>query len=144
MARMSKEEIARREGIAYACRLAKEKGLDALEKDMRDRGVTDCPVGLDSKDMEKFVENVKNNVMDTFLIMTACTLQDEFGFGEKRISRFIGRFHSKAECIAEGYATWADMQEQLKDELKIELEIRKNEKDVLIRKKTRKRNRPST
>ena len=34
MARMSKEEQARREGMAYALRLAREKGLDALEADL--------------------------------------------------------------------------------------------------------------
>ena len=33
MARMSKEEQARREGMAYALRFAREKGLDALEAD---------------------------------------------------------------------------------------------------------------
>ena len=34
MARMSKEEQARREGMAYALRFAREKGLDALEADL--------------------------------------------------------------------------------------------------------------
>lgn len=37
MARMSKEEQARREGMAYALRFAREKGLDALEADLKMR-----------------------------------------------------------------------------------------------------------
>lgn len=34
----SKEEIARREGMSYAFRYAKEHGLDGLEKELKYRG----------------------------------------------------------------------------------------------------------
>ena len=44
MARMSKEEQARREGMAYALRLAREKGLDALEADLKMRNAIDLPL----------------------------------------------------------------------------------------------------
>lgn len=37
MAKLSKEEMARREGMAYALRIAKEKGIDALEEDLKMR-----------------------------------------------------------------------------------------------------------
>ena len=133
MARMSKEEIARREGIAYACRLAKEKGLSALEKDMKDRGITDCPVGVSKADMDAFVGNVKANVLDTVMILAACTLQDDFGYGRKRIERFIKGFEGRADEIVGGYATWDDFREQLLDDLKIDLGIRLNDKDVMVR-----------
>ncbi len=43
MARMSKEEQARREGMAYALRFAREKGLDALEADLKMRNAIDLP-----------------------------------------------------------------------------------------------------
>ena len=42
MARMSKEEQAKREGMAYALRLAREKGLDALEADLKMRNPNGC------------------------------------------------------------------------------------------------------
>lgn len=51
MAKMSKEEQARREGIAYAYRVAKEKGVEGLALDIKKRGITDCPVGISNKDM---------------------------------------------------------------------------------------------
>lgn len=35
MARIDKEEQARREGMAYALLIAKEKGIDALEEDLK-------------------------------------------------------------------------------------------------------------
>lgn len=134
MAKMSKEEQARREGIAYAYRVAKEKGVEGLALDIKNRGITDCPVGISNKDMEKFVENVKFNTMDTVLIVVACTLQDEFGFGKKRIDRFIKRFNLKAAVLDEGYATWDDFKEQLVSELNLHLTIRNNDKDVIVEK----------
>lgn len=39
----SKEEIARREGMSYALRYAKEHGLDGLEKELKYRGAYEIP-----------------------------------------------------------------------------------------------------
>lgn len=135
MARMSKEEIARREGIVYAYNLVKNKGIEALELDIKNRNITDCPVGISEKDMNAFVENVRMNVVDTFLIMNCVVLQDEFDFGKKRIERFIARFNSKAEVLSDNYASWDDYREQLSRELKIDLSIQENKNDVVIKRK---------
>ena len=135
MAKISKEEAARREGISYAYRIAKERGLDALEEDIRQRNITGCPVGVDQATLDTFVNKVKENTLRTVLIVSATVLQDEFDFGKKRIERFIERFNLKASVLAEGYATWGDFQEQLRSELKIDISIPFDDKDVVIRKK---------
>lgn len=132
MAKLSKEEQARREGMSYAHRLVKDGGLDALEKDMKMRGITDCPIGITQKEMDEFAEKVRWSVLDTVLILAACTLQDDFGFGRIRVERFIKGFNGRAAEIADGYAEWGDFQDQLRDDLKIELEIRRNDKDIVI------------
>lgn len=132
MAKMSKEEIARRETMAYCLRIVKERGVEGLEKEIEMRNITNCPLGISKTDMDKFVDNVKLNTLDTVLILAACTLQDEFNFGRKRIERFIKRFEEKASVIADSYAEWGDFQEQLRYELKIELRIRANERDIII------------
>ena len=130
MARIDKEEQARREGMAYALRLAKEKGIDALEEDLKMRNAIGLPVGVDRKALNQFTENVKFNTVDTMVILMAVTLHDEFGFGEKRVQRAIDRFMFKANCLDEDYTTWQEQIEILKEELGIELSIRANDKDV--------------
>lgn len=130
MARMNKEEQARREGMAYALRIAKEKGIDALEEDLKMRNAIGLPVGVDRKALNQFTENVKFNTVDTMVILMAVTLHDEFGFGEKRVQRAIDRFMFKANCLDEDYTTWQEQIEILKEELGIELSIRANDKDV--------------
>lgn len=130
MARIDKEEQARREGMAYALRIAKEKGIDALEEDLKMRNAIGLPVGVDRKALNQFTENVKFNTVDTMVILMAVTLHDEFGFGEKRVQRAIDRFMFKANCLDEDYTTWQEQIEILKEELGIELSIRANDKDV--------------
>lgn len=130
MARIDKEEQARREGMAYALLIAKEKGIDALEEDLKMRNAIGLPVGVDRKALNQFTENVKFNTVDTMVILMAVTLHDEFGFGEKRVQRAIDRFMFKANCLDEDYTTWQEQIEILKEELGIELSIRAKDKDV--------------
>ena len=50
-------------------------------------------------------------------------LHDEFGFGKKRLQQAVERFNLKVDCLCEGYVTWQDYIDTLKDEVDIELEI---------------------
>lgn len=124
------EEKARREGMSYALKIAKEKGIEELEKDLNMRKVVDLPIPVSKKALEECINNIKNNTVDTFVILMIATLHDEFGFGEKRIQRAIDRFNFKAECLAEDYCSWDDYIQTIKDELGLICDIRKNDKDV--------------
>ena len=128
----SKEEQARREGMSYALRYAREHGLDALEEDLKKRGAYNIPVRISDKELKAFTDNAKNMMLDTVLILTSVTLHDEFGFGKKRLEQFKKRFNFKAECIGEDYTDWQDQIEILRDECGLEYSIRQNEKDVKV------------
>lgn len=126
----SKEELARREGMSYALRYAREHGLDALEEDLKRRAAYDIPVRISQKELKEFTNNAKNMILDTVLILASVTLHDEFGFGKRRLERFKKRFNFKAECIGEDYTDWQDQIDILKEECGLEYQIRQNDKDV--------------
>lgn len=128
----SKEEQARREGMSYALRYAKEHGLEALEQDLKKRGAYNIPIRISDKELKEFTDNAKTMLLDTVLILSSMTLHDEFGFGKERLSRFIERFNQKAECIGEDYTSWQDQIDILKEECGIEFQLRMNDKDVRI------------
>lgn len=130
MGKISKEEQARLQGMSYALKVAKEKGIDGLEKDLKMRNIVNLPIPVSRKALDECIVNIKNNVVDTFIVLLAATLHDEFGFGERRVQRAIDVFNFKAECLADDYCTWNDYIEVIKDELNIELHIRTNNKDV--------------
>ena len=110
MAKLSKEEMARREGMAYALKVAKEKGISGLEAELIMRNALNLPLRISQKDMETFSNNVKMNTIDTVMVLMAVTLHDEFGFGPIRVQRAINRLQFKADCVTENYST---MQEQI-------------------------------
>ena len=127
MARMSKEEQARREGMAYALRFAREKGLDALEADLKMRNAIDLPLRVSKADLDKFSDNVKYN---TVLYVK---MHDEFGFGNKRIKQMFERFDNKAECIAEDYSTWEEQISIIAEECGIDMETERRDLRTVIK-----------
>ena len=125
MARISKEERLRQEGMAQAYRIAQTRGIDGLKKEIEIRKLTGIPVGISPSALEESIRRIKENTIDTVNILTAMTLHDEFGFGASRIERFRKRFDFK-----EKYVTWLEMINTLKEETGVTFEIRKNEADV--------------
>ena len=123
-----KEEAARREGMSYALNIAKKKGIKALEEELNFRNVTNIPVKVSRKQVEAFVEETKQTMFDTILLMSCYALRDEFGFGEKRLKAFKKRFSDYSESLAGGYMTWQEIAEQMKIETKIEFHIRSTDK----------------
>ena len=133
MAKINKEEQARREGMSYALKIAKEQGIEALEKDLKMRNAIGLPIPVSQKVLDEFTENVKLQMYDSTMVLWAVTLRDELGFGEKRIQKVLDRFNNKVQCLAGDYTTWAEQIEIIKEECNIELTIRENNKNVRIK-----------
>lgn len=113
MGKLSKEEMARFQGAAWALRMVEEKGLEATQKDLEQRGIRHLPLACNKNDIRKFEEYEKRNTLATVLMMTCVTLRDEYGFGFDRMNRFIRRFNTKTECLVEDYVNWKDLQQTL-------------------------------
>lgn len=90
MARDKLEE-ARREGMAYALKIAKTKGIEGLEEECKFRGATKMPLALPKNAIDECVLKIKENTIDTITILSAITLRDQFGFGAERIKKYIYR-----------------------------------------------------
>lgn len=128
----NKEEQARLEGMAQALRIAKAKGVEGLEADLKMRNITGLPCRVSRSVLDEVVMRIKNNMVDTFVIMTAYVSHNKFGYGQKRLERFIEEFRFQTDCLSEDYIAWQDQIEVLRKECGIELEIRRNDSDVRI------------
>lgn len=126
--RLSKEEQARREGMSYALRIAKEKGIEGLEEELKFRNAVNIPVGVSQKQVNDFVEETKNTILDTVLLMSVNCIRDEFGMGKTRCERFVKRFNSYSESLVGEYVTWAEIAEAMKDEMGLDFHIRSDDR----------------
>lgn len=127
MAKINKEEQARREGMAYALNIAKTKGIEALEEELRFRNALQMPIAVPRKNVDEALNNIKMNILDTVTILSAVTLHDEFGFGKKRLKQYIDRFNMKTECLIGSYTNWDEQKEILKEECGLDCVIRREE-----------------
>lgn len=124
---MSKEQDkarARIEGMEFALKIAKEKGIEALEKEVKWRNASGIGCRISREELNTASEAIKLRTLDTVLALASLTLRDEFDFGEKRLQRFISRFNAKTDFLADGEVTWDDVLEVLKDEVNVDLGIR--------------------
>lgn len=126
MSKLDQYMQGRTEGMEFALRLAKDKGIEELEKEVRFRNRTGVLLNLTRQELAAGSQNIKNMTFDTMLAMSLMVLRDEFDFGKKRLERFKDRFTQKAASLAGDYCTWLDIIDTIKDETGIDLEIRIN------------------
>ncbi|MCI9490098.1 MAG: hypothetical protein HFG97_08820 [Dorea sp.] len=129
----SREEQARMEGMAQALRIAKDKGVEGLEEEIRVRNITGLPCAVSKKALDECIVNIKENTIDTVLILAAYVLHWKFGWGKIRLERFIQEFNFQAECLTGDYCSWDDLRQEMRSECGIELDIRKNDRNVRVR-----------
>lgn len=122
-----KEESARREGMAYAYKIASEKGLDALASELKMRHATKFPIGVPKKELDDFCLRVKNQTIDVVQMLSCYALRDEFDFGEQRLRRFMARFEEKTQDILQDYYSFDDLMNMLEEEVGLRLTIRRND-----------------
>ena len=129
----NREEQARMEGMAQALRIAEEKGIEGLRSEIRMRGITGLPCAVPKKALDECIVNIKENTVDTVLIMAAYVLHWKFGWGKIRLDRFIREFNFQAECLTEDYCSWDDLRQEMRSACGRELGIRKNDRNVRAR-----------
>lgn len=128
MAKKINDYMAGREdGLMMALDIVKKDGIEALEKEIQFRNVTGIHMPLAKKDLDKATVKIKEQLLDTVTVLSVATLHDEFGFGGKRCQKFIKRFNTKAECLVDDMVSWDDYIQMIREELGIELVIRRNE-----------------
>lgn len=92
MAKRDREYEARMQGMLYALNVAKEHGVDYLEKEIKKRGIIKSPLAYTDKQIDEFWEQLSANLYATMTCVTGMVLHDEFGFGKQRLHKFREEF----------------------------------------------------
>lgn len=73
-----------------------------------------------NKGIDKFREEIKDDVTDKALRVIAyvplIVLHDKWGFGKKRLEKFLYEFAEQIDCLENKYVGFDDMIEAIKDE----------------------------
>lgn len=120
-AKWAELEQARRDGMGYALKIAREKGIEGLEEEVKFRNISKVSVAMSDEEYKDLVNSITADSIDSIAIIATLTLHDEFGFGEKRVKQFNNRFNLKCDCISKGFTTWQEQLEILRNECNLTL-----------------------
>lgn len=129
MAKIDKEYVLRMEGMMAACDIVRKGGLEALEKDIKYRGITQSPATISTSRMGELFAYIGNNVYCNVLTIAGIVLHEKFGFGKKRLHDFALAFKQSTQntmdidYIGEHYVSLEDYGNFLKDELGMDINI---------------------
>lgn len=121
MSRLSKDEQLRREGMSYALRVAKEKGVDGLEEELARRGASEVPIRITQAQISQYSQAVKHNVVFYMGVMVRGILLDKFDFNEEQLKAFNAYLEERSECISGDYTTWEEQINILNEECGLEI-----------------------
>ena len=128
---MNKLEAHMMEIIIYylpeLIRQIEKTGVEEFRRELNVRYKRGIHINLSPKELDEASSQIKQAVFDTVTTMAAMVLHDEFGFGQKRLERFIRRFTLKSECLMGGFVTWQDYLDIIRQETGLDLKIRINE-----------------
>lgn len=121
MARFNKTIQARNDGLLMALNIAKEKGIDGLEEEIKFRNITGLHTKYTKSELEKAEQTFKHQVILYYQAASLFTLKEKFGFGKVRLKRFHDMFEELCDSVLKDYLTLEDIVDYLKDEYGINL-----------------------
>ena len=89
------------EGMLFALKIAKEQGIEALEKDIRMRGILKLDLWARKDEVEELHRTLAHNCYTSIMVTLMYTLHDTFGFGKKRMQKLKGDFDINALNIVD-------------------------------------------
>lgn len=129
MAKRDKEYEARMQGMLYAANLVKRGGIEALESDIKKRGLLKTPLAYTDKQIDEFWKELSSNLYATMTCVTGMVLHDVFGFGKQRLHKFREEFQKATNAsldldwLGNHYATLEDYAVYLNEKYDLGLDV---------------------
>ena len=123
---MSKKDYitGRMDGLKLALRIADRDGIDGIRKEIAYRNNGGINTRLSMRELDEASQAIKENCVDTIMIMAMWALRDEFGFGKDRMQRFYDRFMLKTDMALERVTDFPEIRKTLEKELGYEINKR--------------------
>ena len=129
MAKVDKEYTWRRQGMTHALEVVRENGIEALAKEVKMRGFTRVPLGVQDSEWRRFVDVISTNLYNMTITTAAMALHDGFGFGKDRLRKWKSVFDKKVEhamnidWLGEHYVSFEDYANYLNELYDVGIDI---------------------
>lgn len=121
MGKQSQYEAGRLDGLDLALRIARESGVEGLEKQVKMRGAWGIHTHLAVKELDEATERIKQITIQTVQVAALSILHDTFGFGKVRCQRFMKSFDKLCVYLNRGWLYWYDLITEINNEIQLDL-----------------------
>jgi hypothetical protein len=108
---------ARNQGIAFALKLAREGGIEALEREVVARNISGLSMTMAQKEVEKNIRTMQFHSTRMSIAIALVTLLDEFRMSKMQVRKFKETFDRKAEEIIDKDGDTAELLDRIEKEL---------------------------
>lgn len=95
MGNMNKERRAYMDGMAYALKIAKESGIEGLEKEIEFRGLTNVPLNVSSAELIAAARVRAKDELQFVATATASTLTEHIKMPPSRVLDYLREFNRR-------------------------------------------------
>lgn len=124
MSNIKKEMEARNQGMVYALKIAREGGVEALEREIANRGITGISLSVSRKELEDAGEKVKLHAMQFSVLVSLVTLYNQFKFSNYQGEQFSKEYWRVVNSIVDNDMTTAEYIAYVKEKMGIEIELK--------------------
>lgn len=110
---MKKEQRIYLDGMAFAYRICKEQGIEALEHEMKFRGVHDIPLNVDHKDVIKMVRGQQWDELMIVATASAATLSEDLHLPPTMTKKYLEGFSGRTDLFREDKEAFEAAQDRL-------------------------------
>ena len=100
--------------------------MNRAERRRANRKEKESVINIKSKDINQIKESATNEAVSrAFVLMMnvpLIVLRDNFGFGQKRLEKFIDEVKKNMVCLSEGYVSFEDLKNALEKETGVKVE----------------------
>lgn len=128
MAKVDKEYEWRMQGMLYAYKVAEEFGVDGLLKEIKRRRFLQTNIAIPKKEVDKLINDISRNMYTVSMATVCMALNEEFGFGKKRLQQFKKTFTKTVENVfdfdraGQHYVTLSDYAKYLNDRFNLDID----------------------
>jgi hypothetical protein len=114
----------RNDGLLMAYKIAKEGGIEALEKEIRYRNISGISLNLTQKEIKEASYTANLRATEVAITISLLTLMDEFCFSKFQANKFKDSFDRKVEDVLNNDSSLEEYLTRIRNELNIELVVK--------------------
>ncbi len=128
MSKQNDINYGRNQGLAFALSIVRSGGIEALEKEVQDRGITGVSLNVTHKEIQEASWKVNVRATEVAIAISLITLMgDEFCFSRSQLTKFKKAFDAKVYKTANSDRSMDILQEytdKIREYAGVEINIR--------------------